>query len=337
MSTHYGVIIFSKEVTSKSFTDVVAAAATAGIDPEWVHAVKPRNAFIRAVRGLKKEGAVVDRADGILTHKYQDDSNSVKFQFSQTYLRAAGVEYDKAAVISFNKDSHLITCDNSRILAVAERLYETVQRQLTCTDIQALVKRVVEKNDAKRLPLRDGVYFLPASKARVAEQIKLFFEELGLSFYVLPVNAQSGERVNLIKAAIDDMKTSVASFQTEIRNLKGEGKLTQRVARARLKELHTELKQYREIAAALQEDAGSLIEAAGVAGKSLAQTGDGVEALISKVQGGSNCTGLIYDLVEAAEPEFKMPSRSFIVTEQQEETAQQANVERQGAVLADIG
>jgi hypothetical protein len=63
-----------------------------------------------------------------------------------------------------------------------------------------------------------------------------------------------------------------------------------------------------------------------------------VESLIARVQGGSNCTGLIYDLVEAAEPEFSMPSRSFLVTEQPEETKQQvSSVEQRGVVLADIG
>jgi len=338
MNNLFGVIIFSNEVRPQPLSRVVAAAAHAGINPDWVRGIRPKNAFIRAVRQLKKEGAITDRADGILAHKYQDDQQVVRFQFSQTYLRGFGVEYDKAAVISFMKEEQSIVCDNEKVLEVAQRLYATVQHQYNCTDIQNLVKRVIEKNDAKRIPLRDGVYFLPVSKQHVAEQVKKFFEHLDCTFFVMPVNSASGEKTNLIKAAVDDMRASVLSMQAEVKELKTENKLTPAIAKARLALLHKELKQYREISAALQEDAETLFQAAGTAGKSLSQTQDGVEGLIASVQGGDGCTELVYDLVEAAEPELKLPLReSVLLPETDVEAGVANNVEQHGAALVDIG
>ena len=310
MSEFYGTILFSTEVIPQSIQKVLQAATHAGISPDEVHAIKPRNAFIRAVRELKRRGYVSRQSgDDILLHRFKDDEVTIEFQFSRTFLQDNGVRYDKAAVVIFDKKSHELRCESYDVLEFARTLYKQVQELYRAGDLHALVKRLIEKAEAKRIPLRDGVYFIAAAHSPVADKIKKFFEYLGLGYFLLPVGANTGEHKNLVKATVADINNTVNGIRREIEALKADNKLTSRIAKQRLKELQRDLKAYKEVARSLGEDIKGILDAAGDAGRTLMCTTDGLENLVSVIQKGSPTTSLLFDLVEAAEPDIKLPSR----------------------------
>jgi hypothetical protein len=299
-----GVIIFPSDVSVRGIDRVIEAAAQAGISDKFVHEIKPRNCFIRAIRQLKKDGVIAENdSDDMLVHKFQDTDDVIEFQFSRCYLQSQGVDYSKAAVVSFNKHSHQITCANESVSDLALKLYRQSESVYTTQDIQALVKRVIVKAGAKRIPLRDGVYFVPLSYKHVADQIKKFFETLGFSFFIMPVGCSSGEKDNLIKSTVRDMVNLVNGIQDEIRKLKEKGELTERVAKSRLKELQNELKSYREVARCLQTESGRLFDKAENAGIALLQVdSDNLDDMIGFIARGGRVAPLVADLMEVIEP-----------------------------------
>jgi hypothetical protein len=310
-----GVILFASELKAVKSGELLLACETAAIPRQLVSDVRPKNAFIRAVRALQTNG-VGSQGRKRLLHKFTDDNTAVRFQFSDVYLQQLGVRYEANAVVSFDKKTHGITCDSDQIRRHAERFYAEAHEHVLPSDIYALVKRYVDQESAKRIPLRDGVYFLPLSKAHVAENLKKFFTALNFPFFLLPVNAaDAANRAEIIKATVEDVGSTVKAIAQEIAELKASDKLTQRVACNRLRELHNQLKQYTELASALSESTENLLEQAGNAGKALLRSAGSVEELIACVESGEHVPGFIYDLVAAASEETTLPPRDEIVTE----------------------
>ena len=300
MSNPLGIVIFSQEFHSQSLSNVREAAVKAGIPEELVREIKPRNAFIRAMRELKKKGVIaLHGSDKLLSDKFADDDTRVCFQLSRSYVEDNGVRYDPAAIIEFNKLSHAIECSNREIKELAEKLHVQVSEIYLTTDLHMLVKRFLEDNGAKRIPLRDGVYFIPYQYKALAEQIKNFFSALNLSFFTL--QASDSEKSDLISSTVHDMINTVADVKKEIEALKATGDLTQRVACNRLKELQGMLKGYTEVAHSLNERTLDLVAAAGEAGDILFSIGSSTtEQLISCIQRGTSVAPMVLDLLEAA-------------------------------------
>lgn len=330
MSTKlFGVIIFSNEISGASIDSVRRAAAAAGLDADRIHEIKPRNTFIRAIRQLKALGVIEQgSANGLLLDKYKDDDKTIEFQFSRKFLESEGVSYDKDAVITFDKKSHVIECANPVIKEIAENLYGQIQKKFSGTDVQALVKRYIGLANAKRIPLRDGVYFISYQYNQLAGQIKKFYQELGFSYFILPVGDDSGQQTDVLKAVVNDIKRTIASMTQEITKLKSEDKLTTRIAKARLEELKAELKSYTELATALRANLKDLIAEAGDAGEVLHQIGiDGTDLFISSVLRSGKVSPLMYDLLSVTEPEVAArlpkpePVKVDFVDDEQEEAA----------------
>lgn len=300
MSNPLGIVIFSQEFHSQSLANVREAAAKAGIPEELVREIKPRNAFIRAMRELKKQGVIaLHGSDKILSDKFCDDESTVSFQLSRTYVESQGVRYDSAAVINFSKLNHQITCSNSDIKKLAEDLHVKVAEVYLTTDLHMLVKRFLEDNGAKRIPLRDGVYFIPFQYKELAEKIKSFFSALNLSFFTL--QATDSEKSDIISLTVKSMCDTVEEVKKEIEELKAKGELTSRIAQNRIKQLQADLVGFQEIAASLNERTLDLVAAAGEAGDILFSIGSSTtEQLIACVQRGTTVAPMCLDLLEAA-------------------------------------
>ena len=303
MTNQYGTVIFSNEIKEKTLNEVRAAARFAEIDESFVHAIKPRNSFIRSIRELKKRNVIEEQnCSEVLLHKFGDSVESIQFQFSRCYQEQNGVNYDRAAVVTFDKLTHRIECQNYDLLKLARDLYDESMGKYTVTDLNALVKRVIEKRGAKRLLLRDGVYFVPVQFSHVVEQVRNFFSQLNIAFFQLSVGDDSGQKGNILKAAVADIRKTVDSYQAEVTKLKASGDLTPRIAKNRLQELKDELDRYKGIATALRTDLSSILGDAQDAGETLFQCGvDDIDTLISSVQRGGLASPLVCDLVSAFE------------------------------------
>jgi len=297
-----GFVVFSEELQDRPAQAVRDAAAVAGFE-DFVRDLSDRSAFIRATHRLVKDGIVKVEEDSVLRDKILDNENEVAFQFSQRHLETAGVDYTKSAVVRFDKKSGLVTCSDERIAEMAKKLCATLKGILTPTDINSLVRRVVEKQ-CKRVALRDAVYFIPVQRRDMLDALREFYKALGFFLTVLPIGLQDNQRENIIKATVKDLRENIQRVSVEIETLKGGDKLTPRIARNRIKDLKRELEQYHELAESLQADAKTLFEQAGDASQALLQAAMPVDSLIAAVQQGHKMDPLVFDLL-GADPENK--------------------------------
>lgn len=297
-----GWVCFVEETPEQDLKKVREAAESAGIDPAKIYDVKDRNAFIRSMQQLQREGHVQVRADadGMLRHKLLDDDAIITFQFSEYYVQASGAQYDKAALIQFSKTSCAITCSNPALKAMAEQLFGAARKHLKAVDINNMVARLV-KEKCHRVPLRDAVYFIPLQARELVEQLKKFYSGIGITWHVYPVRHADGQSEAILKAVVKDMKGEFESLQKEIDALKADKTLTKRIAKARLKELKKRLDEYRDLATALRGSLGSLLEDAGTAGQCLVQAAMPLDALVAHIQRGNKLAPLMADLIAGSE------------------------------------
>lgn len=299
----FGFVFFSTELAPRTFKQVQDAAEKAGLPVGKLHELKPRNGFIRAIRELKKRNVVASNgAEDQLLHKYKDDPETVEFQFSDAFLRAQGVEYSKLAVVKFWKKSHIIECEDTRIGELATKLYREALGSAQTNDITAYVKRVIEDEKAKTIGLRDAVYFIGYQHQALIEKIKSFFTFLSFSFHVFAVDSESSDKKELIKAVTGDITRTVERIKVEVKQLRAEGKLTERIAQARLEELKEQLHQYKTVAGSLQIGLSSILEETGEAGRALTQSDNVLENAVALVQGEGSVCPLVADLFQAAVP-----------------------------------
>jgi methyl-accepting chemotaxis protein len=219
-------------------------------------------------------------------------------------VESAGAHYDPGAVSRFNKLSEQIHCSNPEIRLLAEKLYNSIQNMYQPYDLNALARRVTEKSGARRIMLRDGVYFIPLSHMHVAEKLKKFFTTLNFSFIVLPVSSESSEKQSVVRCVVRDIAQSIKSLSDEVEALKAAGNLTARVARRRLEDLEESLEQYKGLAQDLRADLKSMIDEAGESAAALYNFGvDSVDEMIAGIQSGAaarQVVPLVHDLLTAA-------------------------------------
>lgn len=282
-----GYVCFSENITGKQLGEVRKAAQAAGIG-EQIKDVRDRNAFIRAIQKLKQRGAIESgSADGLLKHKLVDDDAEVTFQFSKYFIESQGATYDSAALIRFNKKKGEIVCANAQIKELAEQLFDDAHGEFRTSDLNAFITRVIRKHNTKKLPIRDGVWFVASTQRSLTEKIKDFFTRLGFSFLVLPVNQSTGESGSILKAIVTDFKNGMQTLSDEIAKLeKEEDGMTKKIAHNRLVELREQFEQYREIAVSLQVDMKTVFAQIGKASEILAQACMPVDQLIAEVQTG---------------------------------------------------
>lgn len=295
-----GFVMLSEELKAASISKVRAAAQEAGLDPKGIRDIKDRNAFIRAMRDLQRSGVIEEGADGLLRDKFQDDDQSVVFQFSKKFVESQGVTYSKEAVIRFIKNPGLIECSNAEYKALAEDLYIKVHGVYSITDLNAYVARVI-KSTCHRVPLKDGVYFISFQHGSLLEKLQKFYDALGFTLHVFSVGHGGTQPKNIFKAVLRDLQTQMKSTTDEIATLKAGNELTPKIAKNRLKELRKQLDQYREIAGALRVDLDTMLVQAGDAGKALAQVAQPVDSLIGLMQKGTINQTLGELLVSAGE------------------------------------
>jgi hypothetical protein len=306
METNLGSFVFSGDLCNKPVSAVIEAAKAAGIDEELVYSIRPRNAFIRAARAIKaKAFATLEGNEGILAHKFKDDEFTVEFQFSAVFLKQHGVDYDSAAVVSFDKKSLAISCDNYTIKSLAERLFMAAQEEYKTNDIQMLLKRLLAKAGCRRIGVRDGVYFVPKQYEHTVIVLKKFLNALGFSYFSGLVTSE--DKLQVAKEIVQDIKKTIAELTTEITELKKEDNLSKCIAKNRLKETRDLLRTYKEAADSLQVNLSDILQEAGEAGSMVYEIGvDSIDSLIAKVQQGKS-TGIIADLVATSE-EFEVPN-----------------------------
>lgn len=304
MSSIRGYVIFSPDTAERARSEVLNAIIKADLDPAELGELAPRNVFIRAIRRLQKQDVIqANGSDGILADR-AEVSGDVSFQLSRRYVEAQSVRYDPAAFISFDRETKQIRCENYEIKQLAENLYSRLAGVFTVGDLHSLTKRLIDKAGARRISLRDGVFYIAATHRDIVVKVKKLYEALGFGYHTYAI-AETEDTHALAHAVVSDMVSTVAQIQaqiTEVRATSTEG-ISKRLAKSKLGELKNTLAQYKELAASMGVSIKNLLEEAGTAGTVIefAEAGDDVTALGALVQSGATLPALFTDLLEAAE------------------------------------
>ncbi|NDQ57290.1 MAG: hypothetical protein GZ088_09480 [Acidipila sp.] len=303
------------ELAERPAKDVRRAAESAGI-VESVRDIKARNSFIRSTRRLQKEGVIAEGTNGLLRDKIADDE-VIRFQFSKRFVESSGATYDSAAWIEFNKNSGRINASTPQLEALAEKLIDEISGKCQTHDISAFIQRVVA-TDTRRISVGVGAFFISQYHGELVQRLEKFYQALNFPVLVLPVGKSAGQQGNLIKHVVADLKSSMDSLSAEIATLKadnsedGKAALTKRIANRRRKDLTAQLKQYHQLASALQVDLKDILSTAGKHAQILVQVSQPVDQLIAACQRGATLDQVVIDLLLASEEITPTQALTFV-------------------------
>lgn len=176
------------------------ALADAGLDEVFARDFKPRHAFARACQELE---------DSRIIRKLHETDTLIHFQFTAEQKEQASgdqgrYDYKFEAILSLEKHSGTITCDDSNLKTMAEAQLQEALEIRRANDVTAIVQRIFKKQDADLFPIRDGgaVYFATLRHAELIGQVANFVRALGGSFYRLPIQPGTPDGDQTLQSAV---------------------------------------------------------------------------------------------------------------------------------------
>ena len=281
-----GVVIFGEPAGTVSQADVNAALISAGMPSKLGDHLNARSWFIRATRGLMKSLPEI-----VLRDRCDEDGEGLTFAFlSRHSAGGSDLSYRADCVVRFDKSADRIVCVKaplgrpaSSVEEEARGLLNTARESWNPQDLNALVKRHLA-TVCRQVPLRPGVSFIAAQYQEQAEQVRKFYQELHVPFYVVQVGYSPDQALRFHEAIMSDLRSQVNGVLNEIRELQSSGELTKRKSRARLKELREALKHYRDLAESSKISMDDLIGSAGKAGEALLAASLPEDAVLAQIQ-----------------------------------------------------
>lgn len=187
--------------------------------PQIAEGIKNRSAIIRALRlaskGKRKSLDIV-----------VDDDTKIQFQISHITLED-DVKYGKIAkfladaVITYNKNSQDIKCDNPKIKSFVTDKFLAAKENYKTTDISRLLMRLLEKH-ADIVSLRDqgGAYMVPAKYKTYLEAVGKVMKDLGNSLEFHAMIDAEGNREKMISSARTEQESAIDDFKSAIDDLR---------------------------------------------------------------------------------------------------------------------
>jgi len=304
MSDIMGSVIFGQAATDCTHAQVVDAIKAAGMPPELGRELRPRSAFIRTMKELARQNAVA--AD--FRDKARDDDNAIEFAFVCRDMASEGViGYEATAVVRWDKHSHQITilrtppgATAEGVLAKATEIMLAAKNKWSSTDVNLLVRKYLGRY-AKQIPLKAGVAFVPVVASHAVDAIKVFYETLGMQYWVLPVGYSDKQASDVQESVVLEMKKEIALILKKVADLKTTGGLTKRIAKTKMMDLQKSLQQYRTLAQTVRASMEELIESVGDESLAITQSVAPMQSLLAQARSGGKVSPLLVDLLSADE------------------------------------
>lgn len=200
----------------KSTADTVRAAVlAAGLDEKtFCVEIKPAQAFKRAVAELQDERVI---------RKVEETATTLRFQFTREARAGEGIDYTREAILSLDKKSGLVTCEDAGASAVnRDDLADLSMRKIaertftrTTSDLHAIVSNVFETNgDLYQIRSQGGCYFVPAAHLAASEQVAKFIDSVGGEYRRFPIPVGVGAE----KSVKDSMSEGLGNLIAEYEN-----------------------------------------------------------------------------------------------------------------------
>jgi alkylhydroperoxidase family enzyme len=215
--------------------DVVAALKASGLDPAEAREFSPRNAWLRAKNQLKESRVICELPDD------PEAPGKLRFQFNTEKPSAGGalVEYPFETVVSVDRETGDLACDDGAVLALARAKFEECRTTRTGADLSQIVQRVLSKH-GELFPVRDqgGCYFVPAAHLGFVEKVERFvtLTQGRMSRFPVAKGTETGDAsvrdavVDGLAAVITDHEKAVEAWDVETR----QGTIDRAVGRVRV-------------------------------------------------------------------------------------------------------
>ena len=175
-----------------SYSDIKAAADTAGIGGDVVKELSFKSAFGRACRQLK-ENRAIDRLESV--------GDQLVFQFTHKELDDDTLDYSYEAKVYLDPATGSVSCpDKPELAPKAKSLLDHALERRATQDVTNLVKALLKEHaDLYPTSRKGGSYFVPIQHVDYARKLERFIDEVGsykdkLRIFPVPKGTSEGNR-----------------------------------------------------------------------------------------------------------------------------------------------
>lgn len=177
-----------------TLTDIRAALKASGLPESLARELCHRNAFSRALHGLKDKGIV---------NKVSDVDDIIQFQLNEIVRN--GLPGDEKldlpflAILALNKVTGIVTCSDQttngiKLRVLAEQLLNEAREARTAADVTRLIQRAVSSRtrgmkgvtrpvvDLIKVRQSGGMYFVFGDQLEYIDMLEFFCEKIGATF-----------------------------------------------------------------------------------------------------------------------------------------------------------
>lgn len=181
-----------------TYHDMQQALRDAGLDPDAAKEMKPRAAFSRACKDLKKDRSI-DKL------KQAKGSSSCSFQFTKKLVQDSKIDFDYECQVHLDTDSGAITCPEQPALeAEATALFAHARQMRNAQDVTRLVQKLFTDNASlfPLVPNKGVAYFVPEVHREFTAKVDDFLQKLGGKLCRMPVPTGTAEGNASVRDAV---------------------------------------------------------------------------------------------------------------------------------------
>lgn len=186
---------------------VRSCVAAAGLDEaKFVAAIKPRNAFTRALADLQEERII---------RKVDENPEACRFQFTKESKSGDGIDYNREAILTLDKKTGLVACPERADLAqlATDKIAEKKLAR-TANDLHRIVSDVFESNgDLYPVRTQGGCYFVPQQHRAVSDQVAAFVEAIGGNYRRFPIPQGCGGEKSVKESMTDGLAALLKEYR----------------------------------------------------------------------------------------------------------------------------
>lgn len=192
------VVAWDLKSVDVTYVAVQDALRDSGLDPDAAKELKPRAAFNRACKDLKKDRSI-DKL------KQAKGSSSVSFQFTKKLVEDAKINFDYECKVHLDTDTGAITCpERSDLEAEATQLFAHARQMRNAQDVTRLVQNLFTSNASlfPLVPNKGVAYFVPEVHREFTAKVDTFLQKLGGKLCRMPVPSGTVEGNASVKDAV---------------------------------------------------------------------------------------------------------------------------------------
>jgi hypothetical protein len=176
-----------------------------------------RTAFLKALQDVRKRA----HKQHLLIRKIYKKPNEYCFGLVDESVNVEEIDltYFQSATLKFNPLTGDLACDHAhRAFDLIREKYSEYKDMLDSDDVRLLVSSVLLTNHRVSVRKRGGIYFLPASKKALVDQLTALLEKVNTqcSMEVAPQVGFEKTKAAIYKSFMNELKLEIATYRDEL-------------------------------------------------------------------------------------------------------------------------